>query len=110
MAKIRYQFDEHLPSVIAAELRRRGIDALTASEAGIRSKPDDEVLAFAHAEARVVVTSDQDFLRLDAKRTRPSGIVYSAQGSRSIGEMVDYLVLICEVKTADEMVGQVEYV
>jgi hypothetical protein len=108
MARIRYQFDEHLSSVIAVELRRLGIDALTASEAGLRSKPDDEVLASAHAEARVVVTSDQDFLRLDAKGIRHSGIVYSVQGSRSIGEMVEYLLLICEVKTAEEMVGQVE--
>ncbi|MBI3947329.1 MAG: DUF5615 family PIN-like protein, partial [Armatimonadetes bacterium] len=48
-------------------LRRRGVDALTAQEAGRGRLHDSDHLAFALAEERVLVTMDSDFLALSAR-------------------------------------------
>ena len=45
-------------------LRRRGIDVLTAQDAGRCGTPDPDQLTFAAAEGRVLVTFDTDFLAL----------------------------------------------
>jgi predicted nuclease of predicted toxin-antitoxin system len=67
MGRIRYQFDEHFANVAAIGLRSNGIDAITAAEAGLRSAADAVLLAHAHASSRVIVTRDDDFLRLNAE-------------------------------------------
>ena len=55
---VRYYFDQHYPSAVAKALRHRGINVLTAQEAGRcsarrhRLVPDDEVFhrpAYLHA-------------------------------------------------------------
>ena len=57
----------------------------------------------------MIFTQDEDFLRLHHAQQPHAGIAYCKQGSRSIGQIVAGLVLIYEVLTAEEMVGQVEY-
>ena len=54
MDRIRFQLDEHVPQAVAQALRRRGIDVLTAAEAGLLSVPDAELLARSYATGRVV--------------------------------------------------------
>src|SRR5690242_13486187 len=46
---LRYYLDEHLPPTIAEQLRYRGIDAISAVEAGMAARAiiDEEQLAFA---------------------------------------------------------------
>jgi predicted nuclease of predicted toxin-antitoxin system len=77
---VRFVFDNHLPNVVADELRRRGVDVQTAHEAGRSRLPDDELIRLATADARVVVTHDQDYLTYTADfQTRGedfAGIVY----------------------------------
>ena len=106
---MRYQLDEHVPHAIAHALRRRGIDILTLTDAGMLGRPDVEVLARACTEGRVVITQDPDFLRLHDERPDHVGIAYCAQGSSTVGQMVASLVLIHEVYTPDEMAGRLEY-
>jgi predicted nuclease of predicted toxin-antitoxin system len=60
---MRFHLDEHVAHAIAAGLRRRGIDVTTTVDAGLLSAPDEEHLAFAKRDARVIVTQDSDFLR-----------------------------------------------
>lgn len=59
---IRYYFDEHVRAAIVGYLRSRGIDVLTAREAGRahRRIADTEQLSF--ATNRILVSSDSDFL------------------------------------------------
>jgi hypothetical protein len=55
------------------------------------------------------VTQDKDFLRLHRQGVPHSGIAYSAQGSRSIRQLIDALILLDEVYDPEEMVGRLEY-
>jgi predicted nuclease of predicted toxin-antitoxin system len=78
---IKFFFDEHVPQAAADGLRRRGVDVLTALEAGREGFPDNEQLVFAAQEGRVLVTMDADFLVLDAQGVPHAGIAYAHQGS-----------------------------
>lgn len=100
--------DEHVPHAVARALHRRGIDVLTASEAGLLGAADEEHLAHAHAEGRVFVTNDSDLLRLHQQQPH-AGIAYCEQGTRTIGQIVAGLALIHQVLEPVEMAGQVEF-
>ncbi|MBI3979181.1 MAG: DUF5615 family PIN-like protein [Chloroflexi bacterium] len=108
MVRVRFQLDEHVPHAVAEALRRRGIDVLTAAEAGRLGAPDPELRAHASAAGRVLVTHDADFLR-QHQQHQHAGIAYCQQGARTIGELVAGLVLIYEVLESEEMVGRLEF-
>ena len=95
--------------VAARELRRRGIDVETTVDAGLLGATDDVQLAYAHAHGRVIVTADLDFRRLHDAQHPHSGIAYFHGGRRSIGEIVEMLVLLHATHTAEEMVGRLEW-
>ncbi len=96
-------------SIFADGLRRRGIDVTTTRDAGLLGAPDSEQLSYANAQQCVIVTMDADFLRLAAENTKHAGIVYCEQGSRTIGQLLDLLVLLHAVIEADEMRGHIEF-
>ncbi|MCA1687041.1 MAG: DUF5615 family PIN-like protein [Actinobacteria bacterium] len=85
--RIRLYTDEHVPKAVVRGLRERGVDVLTVSEAGVLGASDQEHLAFARREGRVLFTQDADFLRLHAWGTEHSGIVYTRQQA-AISEMI----------------------
>ncbi len=59
---MRFHLDESADGRIAAGLRHRGIDVTTPVDVGLRGASDDEHLAYALANERVLVTHDADFL------------------------------------------------
>lgn len=70
--------NENFPLPVVVALRRLGHDVLTSAEAGNagRSVPDDEVLAFAAAERRALLTLNRrHFVRLHQERHEHAGIV-----------------------------------
>lgn len=70
--------NENFPLAGVLELRRLGYDVLTSLEAGNagRSVPDAEVLAFATADGRAVLTLNRrHFVRLHGAVPEHSGIV-----------------------------------
>ncbi len=106
---IRFHLDEHVADAIAKALRQRGIDVTTTAEAGLLDAEDEEHLAFAFSEGRVVVTQDADFLRFDAEGQSHAGLAYFSQGSWTIGEVIGHLILIHDCMEENEMRGRVEY-
>lgn len=108
MAAVRYYLDEHVAEAIATGLRNRGIDVLTLSEAGMLGASDREHFSYAHEEGLVLVTYDDDFLRLADQTEGHAGVVFAPQG-RSIGELVRGLTLIAEELEAEEVEGHVEF-
>ena len=106
--QIRFYMDEHVPAAVTQGLRRRGVEALTVQEAGLRSATDEEQLAFALAQRRVVFTQDADFPRLHAAGVHHAGIVYAPQQT-PVGAMIRGLMLIVEVLEGDDMMGHLEY-
>ena len=107
--RIRLHLDEPVDPDIALAARKHGIDVTTTQEAGLRTLRDEEQLAFARREGRVLVTHDTDFLRFASRTIDHPGIVYCHKTARSVGEIVRGLILIYEVLTPDEMAGRVEY-
>jgi len=106
---MRFHLDEHVGHAIAEGLRRRGIDVTTTPEAGLLSAPDEEHVAFANREIRVIVTQDADFLRNAANDRTHFGIAYYPQGQRSFGDIIRHLAPMHDVMGDDEMRGRVEY-
>jgi predicted nuclease of predicted toxin-antitoxin system len=106
---IRFHLDEHIDPAIAAAPRHLGIDVTTTVEASLRSAPDDDHLAHARSDQRVVVTHDSDFLRIDRFGAFHPGVAYCRQGERSIGQIVEMLALMWEVYTPDDMQNRVEF-
>jgi predicted nuclease of predicted toxin-antitoxin system len=88
---------------VADGLRRRSVDVLVVQDTGRRGAPDDEQLAFASQQGRVMVTMDSDFLILAAQGASHAGIAYAKPGMRSVGQLIQKLKLIHDVLTPAEM-------
>ena len=70
--------NENFDLAVVKMLREFGHDLLTTKDAGNANQgiPDNEVLAFAHSQARIVVTFNyQDFKKLHRKVPFHSGII-----------------------------------
>jgi hypothetical protein len=106
---IRFHLDENCSKAIAEGLRRRGVDVTTSPDVGLLGATDAEQASHALAAGRVVFTLDRDFLRINAARIAYAGIAYCSIDSRSIGEIIDGLVLIWEVLEPAEMQNHVEF-
>ena len=105
---IRFYTDECVAFAVADGLRRRGVDVLTVIEAGLLGAGDEEHLARANSEGRVIFTQDDDFLRLHASGRPHAGIAYAPQGT-AIGEIIRGLLLIHSVMDESEMAAHLEY-
>ena len=106
---LRFHLDEHIDPAIADGLRRRGIDVTTAVGAGLRGAPDIDHIAFALAQDRVVVTQDQDFLRIHNEGVPHAGIAFSPHGLRSIGLLLRSLILLNDCMEPEDMTDHVEF-
>lgn len=107
--RIKFHLDENISQAIANGLRRRGIDVTTTPEESLIGKLDEDQLAFAISKKRVIFTQDTDFLKLHHQSVSHYGIAYCHQKSKSIGEIVQGLVLIWQVLEVDEMINHLEY-
>lgn len=74
----RFYANENFPRAAVERLRELGHDVLTVYEAGNgnRAIPDDEVLKFARANDRILVTLNRlDFMKLHSASQEHGGIV-----------------------------------
>ncbi len=106
---IRFHLDENCHPAVAEGLRRCGIDVTTTPEAGLLSAADEQHAAYGLAEVRVIFTQDRDFLCLDAAGVPHAGLAFCRTDSKSIGEIIQALVLIWELMEPEEMANRVEY-
>ena len=68
--------DENFPSPVVEHLRQLGHDVLTAQEAGQQGANDLQVLTFATAAGRAVLTLNRrHFIRLHSQIRSPGGII-----------------------------------
>ena len=107
-ARIRFHLDKNVDPDVAHALRKHGIDVTTTLELGMRGQSDEEQLAFAQREGRVLITCDTDFLAI-AKGNLPHAGIAFAHHKRSLGDVIRAITLIYEVLDPAEMNGQVEY-
>jgi len=103
---IRIYADESVNIAIIEGMRRRGVDAFSARDAGNLGLTDEEQLEFAVKNRAVIFTHDVDFLKLALDREH-YGVIYVHQRKVSVGGCVRRLKTIVEVKTSEEMRNQV---
>ncbi|MBD2089520.1 DUF5615 family PIN-like protein [Microcoleus sp. FACHB-1515] len=108
-ATVRFHLGENVSNAVAEGLRRRSIDVTTTAEQGLLGVSDEEQLAFATAQQRVLFTQDADLLRLHQAGMTHAGIAFCRNNTRSIGEIIRGLVLIWELVEPEEMAGRVEF-
>ena len=74
--------NENFPWQVVTELRARGHDVLTSLDAGQANLgiPDDQVLAFATAKGRALLTFNRrDFIRLHRRSSAHAGVIVCTQ-------------------------------
>jgi hypothetical protein len=104
--------DGHVPRPVVLQLRSRGVDVLAAAEQEMRQLPDDELLALATAENRVMVTQDIRFRVLAENWQRNgksfAGLIFAHQRYVSFGQMILDLELIAKATDLDYWRNRVE--
>lgn len=105
--------DVHVPLAITEQLRRRGVDVLTASEDKATTLPDDELLERATLLGRVIFTQDIRFKALAEDWQRQgrqfAGLLFGHQLRGTIGQYVRDLETIALASELDEWLNEVEY-
>ena len=87
----------------------RGVDVTTSSEVDLQDASDEKQLEYMRSSGRVILTQDEDFLRIHSSGEDHPGIVYSKQGIRSIGEIVRFLQLMNDCLEPADMDRRLEY-
>ncbi|MBI3971944.1 MAG: DUF5615 family PIN-like protein [Chloroflexi bacterium] len=112
---IRLYFDEDaMDRDVLGPLRLRGIDLETATDAGMLERDDEEQLAYAASQGRVIVTSNAAHFAnlhrhyLETGRTH-AGIIVIHQQRFTTGEVIRRLLRLVGTRTADAMRDQLEY-
>jgi hypothetical protein len=104
--------DVHVPAAIADQLRRRGVDVLTAQNDGAAELDDVDLLDRSTALGRVLFTQDIRFKALAEEWQRTGrnfgGLVFGHQLHGSIGQYVRDLELIAKATTPADWTGQIE--
>jgi len=70
--------DENFEDGVVDALSALGHDAITARSVGLDHTPDPDVLDWATAAGRVVLTHDQDYQKLHRSGVPHAGIVYAS--------------------------------
>jgi len=101
-------------SGLARALRSRGIDVLTATDAGLIRRPDESHLNFAAVQGRALYSFNvADFHEIHTQRLATgrshAGIILAQQKRYLIGEQVRKLVRLMGVLTAEAMKNREEF-
>lgn len=106
---IKFYLDENIPASVAAQLRQARIDAVCCQELGMRLADDVDHLALATEQGRILVTFDQDFLRLNASGRIHTGIAFITE-PKNIGVIAKSLLELHSQRTPAQMHNRVWYV
>ncbi|MCP4428647.1 MAG: hypothetical protein GY803_29525 [Chloroflexi bacterium] len=105
--------NESVPVAVAAGLKRRGIDAVSARDSGNLGLSDPDQLEYANNENAVIFSHDDDFLRLAhqwiLEGRKHSGAIYVHQEKLSLGECVKRLEEIALLFEREDFFDHIEF-
>lgn len=113
--KLRLYIDEDsMRRALVSALRARGVDVVTALEAGLAGRADDVQLDYATAEGRVLYSYNiSDFCRLHSAYLSAAkahaGIIMAQQRQFSIGEQMRRLLRLVAARAPEAMQCQLEF-
>jgi hypothetical protein len=110
----RFLADENFNAKIVAGLLRRepSIDFQTAKSAGILGLPDDEVLAIAARERRLLVSHDRETMPAHFSRfttTAESAGVLIVSQSLAIRESIEQILIVWAASEANEWLNRIAF-
>ena len=102
---LKFYTDTHIAKAVATQLRSRGIDIIRCEEVGMATASDAGHLEYATGEGRVMVSQDDDFVRLHAQWQQggkvhagiillPKHLQGEAQISYAVRELLTYYEMI----------------
>jgi predicted nuclease of predicted toxin-antitoxin system len=110
---IALYMDHNGPRAIILELRRRGVDLLTAFEDGMADQEDSALLDRARDLGRVLFSRDDDLLREATHRQKQgidfAGVIYAHQLRVTIGTCVRELEIIAKTGEPQDLASRVEF-
>ena len=112
---IRLYVDEDaMDQDLIRALRVRGVDVITALEAGMIERDDNEHLEYAAQHGRALYSFNvADFCRLHtdylSEGKRHAGVILAPQQRYSVGEQMLRLLRLIAAKSAEEIQNQVEF-
>ena len=110
---LRLASDADVHGEIIRGLRRRlpEIDLVRAQDALPEGTPDPEVLAWATAENRILITNDRNtmvgFARLRVEAGKPMPGLIATTNKQSIGSTIDDIVIVAEYMPEEEIKDQI---
>ena len=112
---LRLAADENLTNGIIRGLVRRNVraDIVRVQDAGLLGADDPQVLAWAAAENRILVTHDSRTVPRYANQRTEAGLlmpgVFIVPRSLSVGQAIEDLLLLCEYTSGEEWKSIVWY-
>ncbi|MEX2216718.1 MAG: DUF5615 family PIN-like protein [Phycisphaeraceae bacterium] len=110
---VKFYMDVNVPFAITEQLRRRGIDVITAQEDTAGRLSDDELLRRASELGRVVFTHDHRFRAMAEQWIRDgspfAGLAFGPMGAHLTGAYVSDLHLIAAAMSVEEWRNRVDY-
>ena len=104
--------DHNVHGTIVRQLRRRGVDVVTAEEDGNRGMEDEPLLDRATELRRLFFTNDKDFLSEGTRRQREGilfyGVVYADQWEY-VGRCIEDLEIMANLYELEDITNFVEY-
>lgn len=109
-----YLDDDSLTKALVRALRERGVDVVTTLQVGLDGRDDEEHLAYAAEQGRVLCSfNTRDFYRIHsewlAQDKSHAGIILARQQHYSVGEQLRRILRIIASKAAEDMKNQVEF-
>lgn len=105
--------DVHVPRAVAEQLRRRGVDVVTAIEDGRDELSDEDLLDRASSLGRVLFTQDIRFKAMAEdwqRQGRPFvGLSFGHQRGATIGKYISDLEIIAQATDPVDWVGAIEH-
>jgi predicted nuclease of predicted toxin-antitoxin system len=86
--KIRFHLDESVNPRIGYALQAMGIDVTISKAVGLRGAADEEQWEYANLNGRVLLTHDDDFLRIASQNPNHSGLIFRKQLGHSLGAII----------------------
>lgn len=110
MTSLCFYLDENISPDVAEQLRRNGIDAVSARSIGALGDSDINHLSRAITMGFVFCTHDTDFLQMHSQNSEHTGIIFSKHDGSTIGGWVRALRQLHGELNAEEMKSQVKYI
>lgn len=108
MTDLTFYADENISKAIISGIRRRGISIISTPEADNLGISDEEHFQYASKNQYVLLTRDDDFLKLASTADHHAGIAYARMGI-TVGQIISAILLVSETMDQNSIQNQIMY-